>query len=172
MPAPGATGQDRGVNSALGSLLVVLLAAALAPLIVDLPRRLRVPAVVAEITLGILVGPQVLGFAKPEGVVEFLSEVGLAFLFFLGGMEIDFARIRGAPARLAGLGWLVTIAIAMGVAMASRRSGSSSRPCWSASRSRRRRSGRSCRSSAMPAISRRPWGRSSWRRGSRASSAR
>jgi Kef-type K+ transport system membrane component KefB len=105
------------VNSELGSLVVVLLAAALAPLIVDLPKRLRVPAVVAEITLGILIGPQVLGFAKPEGVVEFLSEVGLAFLFFLGGMEIDFARIRGAPARLAGLGWLMTIAIAMGVAM-------------------------------------------------------
>jgi Kef-type K+ transport system membrane component KefB len=101
----------------LGSLVVVLVAAALAPLIVDLPKRVRVPAVVAEITLGILVGPQVLGFAEPEGVVEFLSDVGLAFLFFVGGMEIDFLRIRGAPARLAAGGWLLSIALAMGAAM-------------------------------------------------------
>jgi Kef-type K+ transport system membrane component KefB len=105
------------VDSDLGSLFVVLVAAALAPLIVDLPKRLRVPAVVAEITLGILVGPQVLGFAEPDGFVEFLSEVGLAFLFFVGGMEIDFDCIRGAPARLAGAGWVMSVAIALVVAM-------------------------------------------------------
>ena len=145
--ASGRAGRSGGeacgdVNQELGSLVIVLVAAALAPLIVDLPRRVQVPAVVAEITLGILVGPQVLGFAKPEGVVEFLSEVGLAFLFFVGGMEIDFVRIRGAPARLAGAGWAMTIAIALGARWRSRRSASSSRPCSSGSRSRRPRSGR------------------------------
>ena len=95
------------------SLVVILVAAALAPLIVDLPNRLRLPAVVAEITLGILIGPQVLGFAEPEGVVEFLSTVGLAFLFFLGGLEVDFDRVRGLPAKLGGYGWLISLALGL-----------------------------------------------------------
>jgi Kef-type K+ transport system membrane component KefB len=117
MPACGRRRDDRRVDANVGSLFIVLVAAALAPLIVDLPRRVRVPAVVAEITLGILIGPQLLGFAEPAGVVDFLSDVGLVFLFFLGGMEIDFERIRGAPARLAGAGWLLSIALALGTAL-------------------------------------------------------
>jgi Kef-type K+ transport system membrane component KefB len=106
------------VNADLQSLVVILVAAALAPLVVDLPSRFRLPAVVAEITLGILVGPQVLGFAEAEGVVEFLSTVGLAFLFFLGGLEVDFDRIRGLPAKLGGLGWLVSLALGLTAAFA------------------------------------------------------
>jgi Kef-type K+ transport system membrane component KefB len=101
------------VTAELQSLVVILVAAALAPLLVDLPSRLRLPAVVAEITLGILVGPQVFGFAKPEGVVEFLSTVGLAFLFFLGGLEVDFDRVRGLPAKLGGYGWLISLALGL-----------------------------------------------------------
>jgi Kef-type K+ transport system membrane component KefB len=104
------------VTAELQSLVVILVAAALAPLIVDLPSRLRLPAVVAEITLGILVGPQVLGFAEAEGVVEFLSIVGLAFLFFLGGLEVDFERVRGLPVKLGGLGWLISLALGLAIA--------------------------------------------------------
>ena len=83
--------------------VVILVAAALAPLIVDLPSRLRFPAVVAEITLGILIGLQVLGFAEPDGVVEFLSTVGLAFLFFLVGSRSTSTASEGSAlaARLA-----------------------------------------------------------------------
>jgi Kef-type K+ transport system membrane component KefB len=105
------------VTEDLQSLVVILIAAALAPLLVDLPSRLRLPAVVAEITLGILIGPQVLGFAEPEGVVEFLSTVGLAFLFFLGGLEVDFERIRGLPARLGSNGWLISLALGLAIAL-------------------------------------------------------
>jgi Kef-type K+ transport system membrane component KefB len=104
------------VTADLQSLVVILVAAALAPLLVDLPSRLRLPAVVAEITLGILVGPQVLGFAEAEGVVEFLSTVGLAFLFFLGGLEVDFDRVRGLPAKLGGFGWLISLALGLAIA--------------------------------------------------------
>jgi Kef-type K+ transport system membrane component KefB len=104
------------VTADLQSLVVILVAAALAPLLVDLPSRLRLPAVVAEITLGILIGPQVFGFAEPDGVVEFLSTVGLAFLFFLGGLEVDFDHVRGLPAKLGGLGWLMSLALGLAIA--------------------------------------------------------
>ena len=54
-----------------GSLLVVLLVAALAPVLADLPARVRVPSVVAEIVLGIVVGPQVLGLAHADSLLVF-----------------------------------------------------------------------------------------------------
>ena len=36
-------------------------------------------------------------------------------LFFFAGYEIDFERVRGRPLRLAGLGWLLSLALAYGV---------------------------------------------------------
>ena len=73
---------------------------------------------VAEIFLGILVGPEVLGLAETDGFIEALSTFGLAFLFFLAGMEIDFERIRGAPARAGALGWLLSVVLGAVVALA------------------------------------------------------
>jgi Kef-type K+ transport system membrane component KefB len=107
----------------LRALLIIVCVAALAPLVVDLPKRLRVPVVVAEITFGILIGPEVFGFAEPEGVVDFLSDVGLTFLFFLAGLEVDFDRIRGDPARLGAAGWVLSAGIALAIAAVLQASG-------------------------------------------------
>jgi len=95
------------------TLLLVLAVAAVAPLAADLPARVRVPTVVAEILLGIVVGPDVLGLAETDDLINVLSQFGLAFLFFLAGMEIDFDRIRGAPATLAARGWGLSLAIGL-----------------------------------------------------------
>jgi Kef-type K+ transport system membrane component KefB len=92
-------------------ILVVAAVAVLAPVFADLSRRAKLPIVVVEIFLGILVGPQVLDLASTDDFIEALSTFGLAFLFFLAGMEIDFERIRGKPVRLAVGGWLISIGI-------------------------------------------------------------
>lgn len=88
-------------------ILIVAAVAAMAPILADLARRALMPIVVVEIALGIIVGPELLGFADADAFIKALSTFGLAFLFFLAGMEIDFERIRGAPAarrrRLAAL---------------------------------------------------------------------
>lgn len=86
-----------------------------APLVTAL-FRLPVAAVVLEIALGILIGPQLLDWAGVDDVIDFLSELGLLFLFFLAGMEIEFRHVRGRPARLAGTGWLASLVIAMAIA--------------------------------------------------------
>ena len=99
-------------------ILVVATVAVLAPVLADLSRRAKVPIVVVEIALGIVVGPQVLDLAGTDGFIEALSTFGLAFLFFLAGMEIDFERIRGAPARYGALGWLLSIVIGAVAAVA------------------------------------------------------
>lgn len=95
------------------TLLIVLTLAVLAPVIVELIPRVAIPAIVLEIVLGILVGPQGLKLAEPNQQLETLSRFGMTFLFFLAGLEIDFTAIRGRPIAWAGLGWLVSVAIAM-----------------------------------------------------------
>ena len=90
------------------SLLIIVAAAVLGPTLADLIRRPRVPGVVMEIALGILVGPQVLGWASRDVVVDTFASVGLCFLLFLAGYEIDLRRVRGTPMRLAGVTWALS----------------------------------------------------------------
>jgi Kef-type K+ transport system membrane component KefB len=94
-------------------ILVVVAVAVLAPVLADVSKRARVPIVVAEIFLGIIVGPQVLDLAATDSFIESLSTFGLAFLFFLAGIEIDFERIRGAPARAGVSGWLISLVLGL-----------------------------------------------------------
>jgi Kef-type K+ transport system membrane component KefB len=101
------------VTEQLRWLLIIVFVAALAPLVADLPKRIRIPVVVSEITLGILIGPEVLGWAEPEGLVTFMSTLGLIFLFFLAGLEVDFDRIRGVALKLGGWGWALSATLAM-----------------------------------------------------------
>jgi len=96
------------------SLAVVMGVAFAIPLLLGLAPRLRVPAVVLEIVAGIVVGPQVLGWATPDEPVAILALVGLAFLLFLAGLELDLDQLRGRLLRVAGLGFLVSLVLALG----------------------------------------------------------
>lgn len=86
--------------------------AVLAPLLAEALRRYRVPIVVLEILLGMVVGPHCLGIVRDSIPIEGLSLLGLCFLFFMAGLEIDFFRIRGRPLRLALQGWALSLAVA------------------------------------------------------------
>jgi len=107
----------------LHSLLLILTIAVLAPLITEWTPRIRLPLVVIEITLGIMVGPQVLGWATAGPTIQILANFGLAFLFFLAGFEIDFPAIRGRPLVLAVLGWLASLAVCLVVGFGLQSSG-------------------------------------------------
>lgn len=98
-------------------LVIVLVAAGAAVLCAVAARWLVLPVVVLELVLGILVGPQVLGWAGVDEFTTFFSNLGLGMLFFFAGYEIDFARIRGLALRLAGIGWIVSLLIAHGCAV-------------------------------------------------------
>jgi Kef-type K+ transport system membrane component KefB len=92
--------------------LIVLSAALAAVTVAVLPRRIAPPVVVLELLLGILIGPHGFGLASTDEFSLFFSNLGLGMLFYFAGYEIDFDRIRGAPLRLGGQGWLLSIAIA------------------------------------------------------------
>ncbi|HEY4996906.1 MAG TPA: cation:proton antiporter [Solirubrobacteraceae bacterium] len=100
------------------NLLIVVGAAFLAPLALGFVPRLRLPAVVLEILLGILVGPSGLDWVQVDQPVQILSLVGLAFLLFLAGLEIDIDRLRGRTLRVTGAGFLLSLAIGLLVGLA------------------------------------------------------
>jgi Kef-type K+ transport system membrane component KefB len=100
------------------NLLIVVVAGFAAPLALGLVPRFRLPAVVLEIVIGILIGPAVLGWVEVDEPVEVLALVGLAFLLFLAGLEIDLTALRGALLRVASLGFAVSLALAIAAGLA------------------------------------------------------
>jgi Kef-type K+ transport system membrane component KefB len=99
------------------NLLIVVAAGVLAPLALGFFPRIRLPAIVVEIVLGIIIGPSVLGWVKPDVPVSILALVGLAFLLFLAGLEIDVRRLRGAILKLTAIGFAMSFAIAIVVGL-------------------------------------------------------
>ena len=93
------------------NLLIVVAAAFVAPLALGFFPRLRVPAIVLEILLGILIGPSVLGWVTPDLPVSILALIGLSFLLFLAGLEIDVHRLRGRTLRVTATAFVVSFGI-------------------------------------------------------------
>ncbi len=52
-------------------------------------------------------------WVKPDLPVSLLALVGLAFLLFLSGLEIDIRRLRGRSLTLTAIGFAVSFAIAV-----------------------------------------------------------
>jgi Kef-type K+ transport system membrane component KefB len=96
-------------------LLIVSAVAFAAPFLLGLAPGLRLPAVVLELVAGIVVGPSVLGWVEIDEPVRVLSLVGLAFLLFLAGLEIDLDRLVGP--RLASVS--AGLAASFGIAVAA-----------------------------------------------------
>lgn len=95
------------------SFLAIVVVAALAAAIVGFGgKRVFVPVVVLELLLGMVIGPDVLGLAEGDPFIDFFASLGLGMLFFFAGYEIDFERIKGAPLKLAIVGWVLSLAIA------------------------------------------------------------
>ena len=76
------------------SLVVIALIAVLAPIIVDLKSSLRIPAVVVEMVLGCAVGPFGFNLISPNVATDVLSFLGLGYLLFVAGLELNPIQIR------------------------------------------------------------------------------
>lgn len=86
----------------LGFILVAATA------VVFVARVVHIPAIVSYILAGILLGPT-LGLVEVSYSVEIISEVGIALLLFIVGLELSLEKIRdvGRVAVMAGLGQVV-----------------------------------------------------------------
>ena len=73
------------------TLLFVSLAVLILP---GLSRLLRIPAVVAEMVFGVILGKSLLQFEASGDWLPFLANLGFLMLMFQAGMEIDFGMLR------------------------------------------------------------------------------
>lgn len=78
------------LNVAFVSLLAVA-----APAVARGFPRAMVPGIVVEILAGLAVGPHGLGWLRVDGALSTLALLGVTFLFFLAGLEVDFHQIGG-----------------------------------------------------------------------------
>ncbi len=96
-------------------VLIVFTIAVAAPLIAEIPLGFRVPVMVLETVLGIVIGPHVLGLAQHEGILATMGTYGMAASLFMAGMDLDFDRVRGRPLSLAASGWAFSLALGFAV---------------------------------------------------------
>jgi Kef-type K+ transport system membrane component KefB len=100
------------------NLLLVMAVAFAAPLVLGLFPRLQLPSVVLEIVAGIVIGPSVLGLAEVDQSVQVVALIGLAFVLFLAGLEIEFEKLRGPVLRITAVAFAASFAIALLVSLA------------------------------------------------------
>jgi len=99
------------------NLVVIAGVAFAAPFVLGLFPRVRLPSVVLEILAGIVLGPSLLGLVVVDGAVETLAVIGLGFVLFLAGLEIELDKLRGRLLRLSAVGFALSFAIAVAVAL-------------------------------------------------------
>ena len=95
------------------NLAIVAAAAFAAPLVLGFAPSLRLPAIVLEIVIGIVIGPSGLGWVEVDAPVQVMALIGLAFLLLIAGLEVDYDMLRGRLLRITGIGFLVSFGIAL-----------------------------------------------------------
>ena len=105
------------------SLVLVFLATTLGAVLSRWHLRLVLPTVVVEIVLGIVIGPEVLGVATVNAYITFLSDFGLALLFFFAGLEVIEQHVPRNALRRGTIGWGMSLAIGLALGIALDRAG-------------------------------------------------
>ncbi|QGH35606.1 sodium:proton antiporter [Gracilibacillus salitolerans] len=75
----------------VSSLVIVIIAAFLTPILLHRFRLKMIPVVVAEIIVGLIIGHSGFNLVEESNWLETLSTLGFIFLMFLSGLEIDFS---------------------------------------------------------------------------------
>ena len=92
----------------IGIILIV------ATVLAIIARFLRQPIIMGYILAGIVIGPIGLGWVINYDVITTLSEIGIAFLLFIVGLELDVRKLKhlGAVSLIVGLGQVILTFIA------------------------------------------------------------
>src|SRR5713101_5649803 len=89
-----------------------------AKLLAELFERLGQPGIVGEILAGVLIGPSVFGWVAPNEVMSTLAGIGVMFLLFRIGLEVDAAallRVGGTAALAAVAGVILPFLAGWGI---------------------------------------------------------
>ena len=100
--------------ASLTTLAIVLGAGMAAPMLcAGLARFVRIPVVVMEMLLGIVIGPGLLGLVTQTSFVAVMATIGMWFLFYGAGYETDFGILRGRVLATASGAWVACLVLAV-----------------------------------------------------------
>jgi Kef-type K+ transport system membrane component KefB len=106
-----------GVPAVFGALLAVAVIACAAPIISGIPKRVRIPAAVLEVLLGALAGPGGLNLVRPDEATDVLSFLGLGFLLFVAGLEVE-PEATARHFKSVSMAFVMSVVIAVPIAYA------------------------------------------------------
>jgi Kef-type K+ transport system membrane component KefB len=101
-------------------VLQLTVLATLALLVQLTVERARLPGLIGLLLIGMVVGPGALGVLPREPVAELLGEVGLVYIMFLAGVEINLDVVREHKREVAVFGLLtlvLTFVLALGAGL-------------------------------------------------------
>ncbi|MBS4056928.1 MAG: cation:proton antiporter [Bacteroidales bacterium] len=70
---------------------VILLIILLSPILL---KKLRIPGIIGLIISGVIVGPHALNLIEKNSAVELFSTIGLLYIMFIAGLELDLNEFR------------------------------------------------------------------------------
>jgi len=79
------------MNEPSGIFALIMAIAVVAPYLSDF---LGVPVVASMTLIGILLGPHVLGILEPNTLIQFVGSLGLIYVFFSAGTEVNVGLLR------------------------------------------------------------------------------
>ena len=82
------------MNEPAGIFAMIMAIAVIAPYLSD---SLGVPVVASMTLIGVLLGPQVLGILEPTVLIQFIGSLGMVYVFFSAGTEINLGILRKRP---------------------------------------------------------------------------
>ena len=100
-------------TEAFRSLALILGSAALAPIVLGMLPKVRLPEVVLLLALGMAIGPYGLGLATVDPRIGFVSDLGLGMFFLLAGIEVDPLILRTHDGGRAVLAWFLSLGLAL-----------------------------------------------------------
>src|SRR5262245_42288217 len=101
-----------GIPMSFTGLVIVSLVSFVAPLLLGFFPKIRLPAIVLEILAGIAIGPAGFGIVEIDEPISVMSVIGLSFLLFLAGLELEVKLLRGRRLTLSLAGFVLSVAIA------------------------------------------------------------
>jgi CPA2 family monovalent cation:H+ antiporter-2 len=106
-------------NDPLLQILILLFASVC---VVAAARKLKLPAIVGYLTVGMLLGPHALALAVDNETTQLLADFGVVFLVFTLGLEFSLPRLVAMRWEVLGVGGaqvlITTVLVAAGAVMA------------------------------------------------------
>lgn len=81
-------------SSSLFSVVIVMIAAFVTPVVLHRLKLHFIPVVIGEIIVGLIIGKSGFNWIEKDVWLNTLSTLGFIFLMFLSGLEIDFSAFR------------------------------------------------------------------------------